>query len=135
MDKPEKDRQAAADPIKINKIVDGEDIFRVFQFYKHNSIDNDFKLNIATLDAEEAHEEATVLEVKFQTGGTATTARNGVFIEDLLGVAYAKLREFNDTMPSRENAIALTHIEEAILNLVNRKAERKYRDVYGTDKE
>lgn len=74
-----------------------------------------------------------VLRVKFQTGGTATTEKNGVFIEDLLIVAYAKLNEYNKDLPSRENSLALTKIEEAIMWLANRKAEREARGVYGTE--
>ena len=74
-----------------------------------------------------------VLDVKFQSGGTATTDKNGIFIEDLLIVAYAKLDEFNKHMPSRENSLALTKIEEAILWLTSRKAERESRNVYGTE--
>lgn len=74
-----------------------------------------------------------VLDVVFQSGGTATTEKNGVFIEDLLIVAYAKLDEFNKHLPSRENSLALTKIEEAILWLTARKAERDYRGVYGTE--
>lgn len=74
-----------------------------------------------------------VLHVKFQTGGTATTERNGVFIEDLLIVAYAKLRSYNDHLPSRENSLALTKIEEALQWLGSRKIEREIRGVYGTE--
>jgi|GEM_PF-799604 len=74
-----------------------------------------------------------VLRIKFQTGGTATTERNGVFIEDLLIVAYAKLAGYNRELPCRENSVALTKIEEAIMWLANRKAEREARGVYGTE--
>lgn len=74
-----------------------------------------------------------VLKIKFQTGGTATTERNGVFIEDLLIVAYAKLADYNRGLPCRENSLALTKIEEAIMWLANRKVERESRGVYGTE--
>lgn len=74
-----------------------------------------------------------VLKIKFQTGGTATTERNGVFIEDLLIVAYSKLADYNRGLPCRENSLALTKIEEAIMWLVNRKVERESRGVYGTE--
>lgn len=76
-----------------------------------------------------------VLDIQFQVGGTATTERNGVFIEDLLIVAYAKLNAFNKQLPSRENSIALMKIEEAIMWLANRKTERELRGVYGTEQE
>ena len=74
-----------------------------------------------------------VLKVKFQTGGTATTERNGIFIEDLLIVAYAKLDSYNKHLPSRENSLALTKIEEALQWLTSRKIERETRGVYGTE--
>ncbi len=74
-----------------------------------------------------------VLDVKFQHGGTATTEKNGVFIEDLLIVAYTKLNEYNKELPSRENSLALTKIQEAILWLNSRKVERESRGVYGTE--
>jgi len=74
-----------------------------------------------------------VLHVKFQTGGTATTERNGVFIEDLLIVAHAKLAYYNRQLPSRENSLALTKIEEALQWLNARKVERTVRNVYGTE--
>ena len=74
-----------------------------------------------------------VLKIKFQTGGTATIKKNGIFIEDLLIVAYAKLKEFNDQLPCRENSIALIKIEESILWLTKRKLERQSRGVYGTE--
>lgn len=74
-----------------------------------------------------------VLHVKFQSGGTATNEKNGVFIEDLLVVAYAKLDSYNKHLPSRENSLALTKIEEALLWLTARKVERETRGVYGTE--
>lgn len=74
-----------------------------------------------------------VLKVKFQVGGTADNPRNGVFIEDLLSLAYAKLSEYNSKFPSRENSLALTKIEESILWLTARKVERENRGVYGKD--
>lgn len=74
-----------------------------------------------------------VLDIKFQTGGTATTEKNGVFIEDLIAVTYAKLKEYNDSMPSRENSIALTKLEEAAMWLQRRKQDRERRGVYGTE--
>ena len=74
-----------------------------------------------------------VLHIKFQTGGTATTERNGVFIEDLLSIAHSKLAAYNAILPSRENSLALTKIEEAILWLAARKVERTTRGVYGKE--
>lgn len=74
-----------------------------------------------------------VLDVKFQSGGTATTERNGIFVEDLIIVTIAKLEEYNRYLPSRENSLAITKLEEALHWLTARKADREYRKVYGTE--
>jgi hypothetical protein len=74
-----------------------------------------------------------VVGIKWQSGGTATTDRNGAFIEDVLALVYARLKAFNAEFPSRENSLALTKIEEAVLWLAQRKAEREYRGVYGKE--
>ena len=54
-------------------------------------------------------------------------------VEDILAVTYARLAIFQDKFPCRENAVALTKIEEAVLWLAQRKAERENRGVYGTE--
>lgn len=82
---------------------------------------------------QETIDDKVVLDVKFQTGGTATNAKNGIFIEDLLILADVKLNEFQAEFPCRENALAITAIEEAILWLTARKAERENRNVYGKE--
>lgn len=74
-----------------------------------------------------------VLDIKFQTGGTADNPRNGIFIEDLLIVAYLKLSSYQEKFPCRENALALTKIEESLQWLTSRKADREARGVYGKD--
>lgn len=94
---------------------------------------NEYRTNGVASHYTERIDDKVVLDVKFQEGGTATTPKNGVFIEDLLIVAYAKLDEYNKALPSRENALALTKIEEALLWLGARKAEREYRNVYGKE--
>lgn len=78
------------------------------------------------------------LHIKFQVGGLKDhnmANRNGVFIEDLLIAAYAKLNEYNKKLPCRENSLALAKIEEAILWLDARTEDRKRRGVLGEDKE
>lgn len=52
---------------------------------------------------------------------------------DLLIAAHARLNGYNKEFPSRENSLALTNIEQAILWLIARKAERDYRGVYGKE--
>lgn len=94
---------------------------------------NEYRKNGVAQHYEESIDGVKVLDVQFQTGGSATTEKNGIYIEDLLIVAYAKLDEFNKYIPSHENALALAKIEEAILWLTARKVERLSRNVYGTE--
>ena len=53
-------------------------------------------------------------------------------IEDMLNAAIKKLQGYNKELPCRENAIALTKIEEAILWLNRRTENRKACGVEGT---
>ena len=75
----------------------------------------------------------TVIDIMWQRGGTAENERNGAFLEDVLAIVYARLAAFNEEYPCRENSLALTKIEEAILWLAQRKAERENRGVYGKE--
>lgn len=72
-----------------------------------------------------------VITVNWQ--GKSGSEKNGAFIEEVLAVAYAQLKAFNDVFPSRENSLALTNIEQAVLWLAQRKANRQYRGVDGKD--
>lgn len=64
---------------------------------------------------------------------SAGTEKNGAFLEDILALVYAQLTAFNAKFPSRENSLALTNIEQAVLWLAQRKANRQYRGVDGKD--
>lgn len=72
-----------------------------------------------------------VLKIIFES---SEGKRDGVSIEDLLTVTYAKLASYNREIPCSENNMALMKIEEAIMWLANRNAERETRGVYGTEK-
>lgn len=56
----------------------------------------------------------------------------GVTVEDILVIAHSRLYELNSQVPCRENSIALTKIEEAILWLDQRTLDRELRGVEGT---
>jgi hypothetical protein len=75
-----------------------------------------------------------IINIHWQNGGTATSPKNGAFLEEVLAVVYAQLAALNREFPCRENSLALTKIEEAVLWLAQRKAERENRNVYGKDK-
>lgn len=71
------------------------------------------------------------MNIKFQSGPIKEHGENGVQIEDVLQVAIDRLRFVNGLMACRENSVALTHIETALLWLNKRTAERKKQGVEG----
>ena len=76
----------------------------------------------------------SLLEVNFQKGprNEAGFVR-GVADEDLLEIVRDRLAAFQrGALPTRENACALTHIEEALMWLNKRKEDRAEREVLGT---
>jgi len=57
---------------------------------------------------------------------------NGAFVEDVLHVVEQRIQFYQSTKFScRENALALTHIQEAIHWLEHRTKERERREVEG----
>jgi hypothetical protein len=71
--------------------------------------------------------------IKFQKGGVAETGGvNGIFVEDLLAICIDRLRCFHEgPFPSRQNALALTKLQEAMFWLNDRTADRQRRGVEG----
>ena len=73
------------------------------------------------------------MSVKFQNGPIKEFGVNGVTQEVLLAIIMDRLRSFQSgPFACRENAIALTHIEEAQMWLQRRTLERMKRGVEGT---
>ncbi len=71
--------------------------------------------------------------VKFQEGPIKEVGVNGITQEALLAITIDRLRSFqNGPYKCRENAIALTHCEEALMWLQRRTVERIKRGVEGT---
>ena len=68
--------------------------------------------------------------VKFQKGPVAECGVNGIFMEDLLQICRHRLQCFQSgDFACRENALALTKIEEALHWLNHRTADRQARGV------
>ena len=77
------------------------------------------------------------IEISWQCGPLGTGEErqepNGAFLRDVLEVGADRLRYYQTTEFScRENAIALTHLETAILWLDRRQEDREARGVEGT---
>lgn len=72
--------------------------------------------------------------IHFQEGPIKETGVNGITQEALLAIIIDRLRSFQAGQFScRENAIALTHIEEALMWLQRRTVARIKRGVEGTN--
>lgn len=79
--------------------------------------------------------DSVLVDINFQKGprkeGSST---NGIANEDLLEIVRHRLQCFQEgPYSSRENACALTHIEEALMWLNRRVEDRIERNVLGTN--
>lgn len=73
-------------------------------------------------------------EVKFQNGPILESGVNGVSNESLLAIVEDRLLGFQSgAFACRENAIALTKVQEAMMWLQKRTLDRVRRGVEGTD--
>jgi hypothetical protein len=74
----------------------------------------------------------TVANVKFQKGPVQESGVNGCFIEDLIAICIDRLEGFQSgDFPCRENALALTKLQEALHWLNHRTNDRQNRGVEG----
>lgn len=72
-------------------------------------------------------------EVRFQKGPIKEHGVNGVCNEDLVAMVIDRLQSFQESeYKCRENAIAITKLEEALLWLRKRTMDRESRNVEGT---
>lgn len=62
------------------------------------------------------------------------TVNDGTTNEDVLKVLIDRLKNLGAKFPSRQNSLAATKLEEALMWLENRTAERKARGVEGMAK-
>lgn len=65
------------------------------------------------------------------TTGELVTVNDGTTNEELILVLVDRLRHLNSKFPSRENAVAITHIETGLLWLRYRTENREARGVEG----
>jgi hypothetical protein len=66
--------------------------------------------------------------------GKLKTVNDGTTNEEVLAMLVDRLKFLGEKLPSRENSIAVTKCEEALLWLNKRTQERKSRGVEGTHK-
>lgn len=76
---------------------------------------------------------AVVATINFQNGPIKETGINGCHNEDLIAIVIDRLQAFQSSAYScRENALALTKLEESLHWLKHRTAARQARGVEGT---
>ena len=85
------------------------------------------------------HVQGTGFRIDWQNGplgrvGTEErVAPNGAFVEDVIGAALQRIEHYNSTeFRCRENSIAITKLEEALLWLDKRTQRRVEQKVEGT---
>ena len=98
--------------------------------------DEDFNYNapnrFAVVDAETNEE---ISRINFQCGPIKENGVNGVANEDLINMVICRLQCFQETeFKCRENACAITKLEEALMWLRMRTDKRVARSVEGTSK-
>jgi len=83
------------------------------------------------------HTSGTGITIDWQNGplgrGPDRKEPNGAFVEGVIQAAIGRIKYYQDSkFACRENAIALTHLETALLWLGKRTADREEREVEGT---
>lgn len=71
------------------------------------------------------------LTVEFQNGAVKEHGVNGLTNEALLAILIHRTQVLNERFPCRENSIAITKMQEALMWFDKRTADRKARGVEG----
>jgi len=75
--------------------------------------------------------ESTVQEVRFYKLNEDGSYENGTTLEEMLKISIIRLKELNAKFPCRENSLAITKMEEALMWLNKRTEDRTLRGVEG----
>ena len=87
------------------------------------------------LDGKEGQLPVTIQRIHFQEGPIKEAGVNGVMNEDLIAMVICRLEHFNQSeFRCRENSMAITKLEEALLWLRKRTMGRENRGVEGSHK-
>jgi len=78
--------------------------------------------------------EQNMISFKIQNGPIKEEGINGCQVDTLVAVARKMITELNSKFPCRENALAVTKLQEAEMWLNERKREREARGVEGYSK-
>lgn len=85
------------------------------------------------LDGKEGKLSVAIQRIHFQEGPIKEAGVNGVMNEDLIAMVICRLEHFNQSeFRCRENSMAITKLEEALLWLRKRTMGREQRGIEGT---
>jgi len=82
----------------------------------------------------QVHGQESSVKFTVQSGPIKEFGVNGCQIDDVIAWAKEKIEGFNTAFPCRENSIVITKLDEALLWLAKRKADREKRNVEGLNK-
>lgn len=80
------------------------------------------------------HDETNQLSFQIQNGPIKEHGVNGCQVDTVIETAKLILEGLNKNFPSRENAVAITKLDEALMWLDKRKKDREARGVEGFNK-
>ncbi len=81
----------------------------------------------------QVHGQTSSVTFTIQSGPIKEYGVNGCQIDDVIAWAKGKIEGFNTAFPCRENSLVITKLDEALLWLYKRKADREKRNVEGTN--
>lgn len=103
------------------------------QKYTKVLVEEEYQYNAPHLFAVENNEGTNLCNIHFQEGPIKECGVNGVCNEDLINMVLCRLQHFQESeFRCRENALAITKLEEALLWLRARTMAREARGVEGT---
>lgn len=80
------------------------------------------------------HDETNQIAFQMQQGPIKETEMNGCQVDELIHVAKLMIDGLNKKFPCRQNALAITKLEEALHWLNDRRNDREKRGVEGQSK-
>ena len=92
-----------------------------------------FRGHVGTIEPHQGDSEQPYIRIKFQAGPLQEVSVNGCSIEDVIDVLVARLEGFQrGPFRCRENALAITKLEEGKQWLLYRTSKRQAQGVEGT---
>lgn len=119
---------------KLKTIQKRNNLNAIYPYDAHSFGGAHYAYDIYPADCDPAKTEMPLACIEFQKGPRGNPkARDGILETDLLEIVRDRLTAFqNGAMATRENEMALQHIEEALLWLNKRTEDRAERGVLGT---